>query len=313
MIDKNLIQAAEYIPNFLQRPSAWIGHLPFAFWLVREVNPKCLVELGTHYGHSYFSFCEAVSAENDEKTFYAVDTWQGDEHAGKYDSIIYDEVKKNNEKYAKFSTLMKMTFDEAANNFENKSIDILHIDGLHTYDAVKHDFEKWFPKLKAGALVLFHDTTVREKDFGVWKFWAEICDIYPNNIEFLHSYGLGVVQLNNCKEEDLFKWLKPGSIERENVKEYFGAIGMHQMNRYRSYELEQQIHELNIYISKNKKNNEERLVALSDFIENQNILINQKKNEINSLNVEIAKIINTKSWRYTSVLRYFFNLFRGHK
>ena len=160
---------------------------------------------------------------------------------------------------------------------------------------------------------MFHDTTVREKDFGVWKFWAEICDIYPNNIEFLHSYGLGVVQLNNCKEENLLNWLKPGSSEGENVKEYFGAIGMHQMNRYRSYELEQQIHELNINISEIKKNNEGRLADLSLVIERQDIFIKQRESEINSVSEEIFKIINSKSWRYTSGFRYLSNLFRRYK
>jgi hypothetical protein len=320
MIDKSFIRAAEYIPNLLQRPSAWIGHLPFAFWLTGELKPKCLVELGTHYGHSYFSFCEGVTGSTEEMNFFAVDTWQGDAHAGTYDSVVFDEVKKNNLNYAKFSTLLKMTFDEAANNIDNESIDILHIDGLHTYEAVRHDFEKWFPKLKAGAVVLFHDTAVKEKDFGVWRFWAEICNMYPNNLEFLHSCGLGVVQINNCKEDNLIKWLRPNSVERENVKKYFGAIGMHQINRFRSFDLERQIHQLNDNILEINKRNDLELNAIDEIIKKQEILIDQKEFIINSLNCEVSnlnykidKIFNSRSWRYTSALRSVFNVFRGNK
>ena len=43
-------------------PSGWIEHGPFAAWLVEATSPDLLVELGTHWGYSFFAFCEAPGA-----------------------------------------------------------------------------------------------------------------------------------------------------------------------------------------------------------------------------------------------------------
>ncbi len=98
--------------------------------------------------------------------------------------------------------LIRKTFDEALENFQNNSIDILHIDGLHTHEAVKHDFESWFPKVKKDGIIIFHDTNVIEDDFGVYKLWEELQEKYVN-VTFFHSFGLGVLFLDNSKKEDI--------------------------------------------------------------------------------------------------------------
>ena len=69
-------------------PSAWLEHIPFAFELISKQQPKIIVELGVHYGASYFSFCQAVQANNLTCKCYAIDSWTGDEHAGFYGASV---------------------------------------------------------------------------------------------------------------------------------------------------------------------------------------------------------------------------------
>lgn len=118
MNQNNLLEIAAFSPISIQSPNAWVGHLPFAAWLIQEISPKIYVELGTHSGNSYFSFCQSVAEAGITTKCYAVDTWQGDEHAGQYiDEIFVDVNAHNTEHYAGFSRLLRMTFDDAANYF----------------------------------------------------------------------------------------------------------------------------------------------------------------------------------------------------
>jgi len=144
-LDISLAKIGQFQPHFLDN-SAWTGHLPFAAWLVCSKKPKVLVELGTHGGSSYFSFCQAVKENQLHTRSYAVDTWGGDEHAGHYENTIFEKVSAyNRTHYSGFSTLLKKTFDAALDDIQDQSVDLLHIDGLHTYEAVEHDFQTWLP------------------------------------------------------------------------------------------------------------------------------------------------------------------------
>jgi chromosome segregation ATPase len=186
--------------------SAWEGHLPFAFWIMEALAPSTFIELGTHYGTSYFAFCQAVERLGLATTCFAVDTWQGDDHAGFYGEEVFGTVNAYNaERYATFSTLVRSTFDEALPHFEDGSIDLLHIDGHHSFEAVRHDFETWLPKLSDRAVVLFHDTNVRFGSFGVSKFFNSLKSRYPS-FEFNHSHGLGVLGVGP-KQPELLKLL----------------------------------------------------------------------------------------------------------
>lgn len=282
----NLIDIASF--HFAKRctPSAWLGHMPFAAWIMKEKTPNVLVELGTHFGNSYFAFCDAVAAFEMQTKCYAVDTWEGDQHAGNYGESVFAEVDGyNQEKYKRFSSLLRMRFDDAVSYFSDRSIDLLHIDGLHTYDAVRHDFETWLPKLAPGAVVMFHDTNVRERDFGVWRFWEEIQARYPNNLEFVHSFGLGVLQLGNATDGKIMEWLHENYNDKKRLISYFAALGAHEVERFNLDEYKNDIATLNHSVT----DRDEQIASLTQ--------------EVSEREDVLQSIYGSSSWRITAPFR----------
>lgn len=213
-------------PNYIAQ-SAWLEHIPFAFWLMTTLRPRKIVELGTHYGSSYFSFCQAVSKLDLETQCYAVDTWGGDEHAGQYGEEVYRQVSEHNQQhYSSFSTLVRSTFDQALEHFSPGSIDLLHIDGLHTLEAVRHDFDSWLPKLSDKAVVIMHDTNVRERGFGVFQLLDELKQRYPH-FEFAHGHGLGVIGVGSEQTAEMLSLygLSENAHATKQVHEVFSRLG----------------------------------------------------------------------------------------
>lgn len=207
--------------------SAWVEHVPFAFWLVDVLRPRRIVELGTCTGVSYSAFCQAVKTLDIATSCSAIDTWKGDEHSGFYEDDVYHEFRAfHDRRYGAFSQLVRSRFDDAIERFEAGSIDLLHIDGPHTYEAARHDYETWLPKLAADAILLLHNTNFREGDCGVFRLWREISADKPH-FEFVHGHGLGVLGLSHASPDPLalfFHATNDDSLRCE-IRRTFTALG----------------------------------------------------------------------------------------
>ncbi len=297
------------VPRRLTNQDSWHGHIPFAFWCIEALAPRILVELGCHRGDSYCAFCQAVDETATDTRCYGVDTWKGDPHAGHYGEDVYEELRQYHDpRYGPFSTLVRSTFDEARSHFRDGSVDLLHIDGAHTYEDVRRDFTSWLPKISRTGVVLFHDIEVREGGFGVFRFWEEVRRDYPS-FAFAHSHGLGVLAVGASPPEALRRLTSLDERDREEVRRLFGRLGAavrlgsaHQARarqRVRIAQLEAVVQEQVVSHQ-----------ALERYIETLNeeraLLIAQRESlgaDIMQLHAQREAILRSTSWKVSAPLR----------
>lgn len=222
-------RAAECVPSLVASPW-WVGHIPFAFELVCRLRPRVVVELGTYTGTSLAAFCRAAELCGLDTHCFGIDLWIGDPHMGQFTEDIYATAAEAlGTRHPQHAVLIRSEFGDATAQFTDGSIDLLHIDGTHTYEAVSRDFALWLPKLSPRGVVLLHDTHVTEQNlgpgaarYGVGRFFDEIRPRYPH-IAFEHSYGLGVLLIGDDVPEAVRELAAVAG--RQDGLEYFAACG----------------------------------------------------------------------------------------
>jgi len=154
-------------------------------------RPRTVVELGSFGGFSTCALALALKDHVPGGRLYAVDTWTGDPHTGAYDEQIHEQflalrgnwIWKNHHPHA--HDLRRSARPDS------RDIDLLHIDGWHTFGAARRDF-RWFqPRLAPEALVLFHD--VNTHFFGMRVFWLLAALRHPT-VMIPYAHGLGVLR-----------------------------------------------------------------------------------------------------------------------
>ncbi len=215
----------------------WIGHIPFAFEVINALEPRVVVELGVYSGTSLAAFCQAVRTLGLNTKCYGIDDWQGDVHTGKIHGDIYNEVRDYfNDQYPDISILIREKFNKAVERFSDREVDLLHIDGMHTFEAISNDYTKWLPKMSDKGIILFHDINVsymnfgfishcgfkRIDNFGVKNFFDSIKEQY-HFIEFTHSYGLGCLFVGKNKPVRIRQMIEDSKFPE--FQAYFAGIG----------------------------------------------------------------------------------------
>ena len=168
--------------------TSWYENFERANYIINIVKPKIIVDLGVDHGFSSFAFAFAKSGK-----VFAIDSFEGDTHAGLRNT--FDEV---NDLYKVIKSefdiseieFIKGYFEEIAKTWMDP-IDLLHIDGFHSYDAVKSDFETWSKFFTPNTVVLFHDIVSFKETVGVY-----FDQIDGHKYKFNDYCGLGVWSLN---------------------------------------------------------------------------------------------------------------------
>ena len=164
---KKVYPLIDAIPGFLKSPQQerWF------FNAARKAPENAvIVEIGSFLGRSTASF--ALACKGTQKHIYAIDLFEGDNDMygqGDFQRRFQENMARCG--IAEHVTDMKSHSLEVAKGWTTP-IDILFIDGSHEYDDVKADFHAFFPFVKKGGIIAFHD--IKGKWDGVIRFWAEV-------------------------------------------------------------------------------------------------------------------------------------------
>lgn len=248
-------------PTYLE-PSAWIEHVPFAFWLVGAHRPNSIVELGSHYGTFYFAFCQAVNRLGLGTRCYAVDSWVGGEQAGFSGDEVFEKAKAHNDAlYSGFSTLLRSSFGESLRHFNDGRVDLLHIGGLHALEAVESDFRTWFPKLSERGVVVFHHSNMRERNSGLFQLIESVRAEYPS-FEFNHGHGLVIVGVGKNQSPELDTLFRASASEADEIRTLFSYLGNACANALIARHPEDQVQLLRAQVERAERNSASLEMAL---------------------------------------------------
>lgn len=126
-----------------------------------------IVEIGSYLGKSAVNLAHGVKKKGKGATVYCVDTWRNEtiEHALHVD--VFDRFMANVLPHADVIVPVRGRSEQMGREWKSGPIDVLFIDGDHSYEGVMHDIESWIPHLRRGGLALFHDTGLEDVDRAI--------------------------------------------------------------------------------------------------------------------------------------------------
>jgi len=186
--------------GYLYRPIQIREELEALINILEKNKPRYVLEIGTARGGTLLLWTRAASAK---ATIISIDL-PGGPFGGGYPwlrSIIYKKWSKNRQRIIliREDSHRVETLKKVKEILGKAKLDFLYIDGDHTYEGVKKDFEMYAPLVKRGGIIAFHDIVPGslEKVGGVPKFWNEIkYNFYFKEIvkdQNQGGYGIGVI------------------------------------------------------------------------------------------------------------------------
>lgn len=172
--------------------------------LIAKYRPQIVLEIGTARGGTLFLLTK-VSSPNAH--LISLDL-PGGQYGGGYNRWVGNFYKSFALDTQKISMIRAdshnvSTLNKLKKILKDKHIDVLFIDGDHTYEGVKKDFEMYSPLVKIGGIIAFHDIVVHppEINCNVNKYWNEIKHNFEYK-EFVENWdqkmcGFGIIIKNN--------------------------------------------------------------------------------------------------------------------
>lgn len=185
-----------YCDGFLQ-PIQMEDELARLLEDVRKLAPRTVLEIGTSMGGTLYLWTRFAQPD---ATIVSVDL-PGGKFGGGYSPLrtgIYKRFARTNQTLhlMRADSHQPATFDAVKSLFGGVEIDLLFIDGDHTYEGVKADWEMYSPLVRSGGLIVFHDVAGNYDDTQVKRLWDSIKMNRDHREYMVHPaghYGLGVL------------------------------------------------------------------------------------------------------------------------
>jgi len=143
------------------------------------------VEVGTWKGTSAAFMAVEIANSGKDIQFDCVDTFEGSPNEPSHlvdpsviNKTLYEEFIDNMKPVEGFYRPVKMTSIEAADCYDDQTLDFVFIDAMHDYESVRSDIIAWFPKVKVGGIISGHDFNhemdANGQDFGTGKAVREL-------------------------------------------------------------------------------------------------------------------------------------------
>lgn len=158
--------------------------------IFKAASPKRIMEIGTAQGGSLFCFCKLAPKEA-EIISIDLPPLATDKYLRQFFKLFPKKGQKIH--LLKVNSHKKKTIKRVKKILNGKQLDFLFIDADHSYKGVKKDFENYFPLLRPGGIIAFHDIYTAK---GVKKFWNEIKNKF-NHKEIHHNRNanIGIIYL----------------------------------------------------------------------------------------------------------------------
>ena len=153
-------------PKKYKEISGWFDFEKLYKAAVEQIEPKegtVFVEIGAWFGRSTCYMAECIRESGKNIKFDVVDTWEGTQNSkhltDPYGGCVYDVFIDNmtTAGVIDYITPVKTTSHQAAERYDNETLDFVFIDGDHSYDIVRKDIELWLPKVKKAGTIAGHD------------------------------------------------------------------------------------------------------------------------------------------------------------
>ena len=152
--------------------------------ILDKIKPKVILEIGTAGGGTLFLFSNVA---HEEAILISVDLYQSIEKR-----ILFRYIGKEKQKIflIQGDSHSIETLKKIEGILKGRNVDFLFIDGDHSYEGVKKDFEMYSPLVRKGGIIAFHDIVpdyytkygIKTDSWAgeVYKFWNEIKERYEH-------------------------------------------------------------------------------------------------------------------------------------